>query len=329
MTRRRSENGIGEFELIARYFSPLAVSPGALGLTDDVARLRLRTGEELVAKADAIVEGVHFLRTDPPDMVARKALRVNLSDLAAKGAKPTGYLLTLALPADRGSSWVRKFASGLARDQREFDVSLLGGDTTRTNGPLIVAITALGSVAMGRSPRRGGARVGDRVFVTGTVGDAAVGLDLLRKKRRVRSGAKTLISRFHLPQPRLAAGRALSDFASATIDVSDGLVADLRHIAEVSRVHIAIDAWRVPLSAALRRHCGSTEKTQIRAATAGDDYEIAFTCRPDQAARIPAIARNAGVAITEIGRVERGRGTTLLDARGRPIRLKQSGYTHF
>jgi len=329
MTRRRSERALGEFELIARYFSPLATSQGALDLKDDVALLRLPAGRELVLTADAIVEGVDFLGTDPPDTIGQKALRVNLSDLAAKGAKPIGYLLTLAIPADCGSSWIKTFAGGLARDQRRFKISLLGGDTTRTNGPLAVAITALGEVASGDAILREGARPGDRVFVTGTVGDAAVGLELLKRKRAARKGASALISRYRLPQPRLDIGAALRPIAHAAIDVSDGLVADLGHIAEVSRVRIVIDAWRVPLSVALRNHCGATEKTQTRACIAGDDYEIAFTCSADKVAKVRAIARKSRVAITEIGRVEKGRGTTLLDARGRPIRLEKRGYTHF
>jgi thiamine-monophosphate kinase len=329
MTRLRSERALGEFELIARYFSPLATSHGALGLTDDVALLRLRAGRDLVLTADAIVEDVDFLGTDPPDTVGQKALRVNLSDLAAKGAKPIGYLLTLAIPADCGASWIKAFAAGLARDQRRFKISLLGGDTTRTSGPLTVAITALGEVGSGDAILRTGARPGDHVYVTGNVGDAAVGLELLRRKRAARKGANALVSRYRLPQPRLDVGRELRRVAHAAIDISDGLVADLGHIAEVSRVRIVIDAWRVPLSVALRNHCGPMEKTQIRAATAGDDYEIAFTCSPDKAAKVRALARKSRVAITEVGRVEKGSGIALLDARGRPIRLEKRGYTHF
>ena len=329
MTRRRSRNSLGEFELIARYFSPLATAPGALGLKDDVALLRLPKGRELVAKADAIVEGVHFLSSDPPDTIAQKALRVNLSDLAAKGATPLGYLMSLSLPANRDVSWIKKFTSGLARDQRQYDVSLLGGDTTRTNGALTIAITALGDVPAGKATRRRGARPGDRVFVTGTLGDAACGLDILVKKRKGAKVARELISRYRLPRPRLDVGRELRDLAHASIDVSDGLVADLGHIADVSRVRITIDAWRIPLSAALRHQLGASQNTQVLAATSGDDYEIAFTCPSECAGKIGKIARKTKVAITEVGRVERGRGVVLLDARGRPIRLQKRGYAHF
>src|SRR5262245_19051409 len=202
----------GEFELIARYFAPLAAgAPGALDLTDDVATLEVDPAEELVVKTDAIVAGVHFLPDDPPDLVARKLLRVNLSDLAGKGARPLGYLMACAFPADLDEPWLERFVGGLAADQREFGLPLLGGDPTATPGPLTLAATALGAVGRGRLPRRAAARVGDAVLVSGTLGDGALGLDAQRQQFSELDAAEAahLIGRYRLPQPRLNLGRAL------------------------------------------------------------------------------------------------------------------------
>jgi len=303
----------GEFEIIARYFAPLAKSPGAFGLTDDAAVIAPPRGHELVVTTDALVAGVHFLPDDPPDTVGRKALRVNLSDLAAKGAVPMGYLLALSLPRNVRDGWLKAFARGLGRDQKTFGVSLLGGDTTATPGPLTIAITAIGSAPKGSLIRRRGARPGDLVFVSGTIGDAGIGLAMAMRKR---TAPRTLIARYRLPRPRLALGLALRGIATSALDVSDGLVADLGHIADVSRVRIAIDAARIP-----------TAHEPVFAATAGDDYEIAFTARDRDA--VHRAARGARTRVTEIGRVARGDGVALLDTAGRPIRLGRKGYTHF
>ena len=323
-TRKRP----GEFALIAELFAPLARAKGALGLMDDAALLEPPRGHDLVVTTDAIVEGVHFRKSDPPDAIAAKALRVNLSDLAAKGAEPVGYLMALSLPDRVGLAWLKAFARGLARDQKRFGISLLGGDTTRTPGPLSIAITAIGMVPRGGLIRRGGARPGDLVFVSGTIGDAGGGLECL-KKRRSGKAARTLAARYRLPEPRLALGRRLVGIASATIDVSDGLVADLGHIAETSQVRIAVDASRIPLSRAFLASWGDSDAAVIRAATAGDDYEIAFTCARADADRIRKIARVAGVAVTECGVVIRGKGVVLVDSKGRPHVLSRAGYTHF
>ncbi|HEY2071853.1 MAG TPA: thiamine-phosphate kinase [Rhizomicrobium sp.] len=293
--------------MIARLFAPLATSRGAFGLTDDAAVVSPPRGHELVVTADALVAGVHFFADDPPELIARKALRVNLSDLAAKGAKPLFYLMTLALPHNVRYDWLKAFARGLAKDQREFGLSLLGGDTTATPGPLTISITAFGSVPKGRMLRRKGARPGDLVYVSGTIGDAGEGLALLRRKR---TAPKKFIDRYRLPMPRLALGLALRGMASAALDVSDGLLADLGHIAEVSNVRIAVEAGRIPVSRGV---------DPVRAAVAGDDYEIAFTAHKPVAL--------AGV--TRIGRVERGRGVVLLDAAGEEIAVKRKGFAHF
>ncbi|MEI9993479.1 MAG: thiamine-phosphate kinase [Rhizomicrobium sp.] len=313
-----------EFSLIAEIFAPLARSKAALGLKDDVALLAPRAGHDLVLTTDAILEGVDFFATDPPDTVARKALRVNLSDLAAKGAEPLGYLLTLALPKRIDTAWLRRFARGLAADQKEFGITLLGGDLSGTPGPLTVSVTALGYVPKGRAILRAGARLGDLVFVTGTIGDSGGGLEALRKKRR----GPELIARYRVPEPRVAFGRKLRGIATAALDVSDGLIADLGHLADVSKVHVAVEAARVPLSAALRKAWRGADAV-ARAVTAGDDYEIAFTAPRARRAKVLAAAKAARTHVTEIGFVMPGRGIALLGADGKAVALSRKGWEHF
>ncbi|HEY0300972.1 MAG TPA: thiamine-phosphate kinase [Rhizomicrobium sp.] len=312
---------IHEFSLIADLFAPLATSKGALGLTDDVALLKPRAGRELVLTTDAIVAGIDFFPNDPPETIARKALRVNLSDLAAKGAEPVGYLLTLCLPRRINETWLRAFARGLAADQKTFGLTLLGGDLSSTPGPLTISVTAFGSVPKGKAILRRGAQLDDLVFVSGTIGDSGGGLAALKAKRR----APFLIDRYRVPQPRLALGRALRGIASAALDVSDGLVADLGHLADASKMHIVIDAARIPLSAALRKAGGDI----VRAATAGDDYEIAFTAPLARRAKVFAAAKAAGVPVTQIGWVMKGRGVALLGKDGKPVKIGKTGWTHF
>jgi len=316
-----------EFALISKHFAPLATSRGALSLTDDACVIEENSHCDLVVTSDALIEGVHFLNRDPPNLIARKALRVNLSDLAAKGAQPLGYLLAICLPRHCGEDWLEAFAAGLAEDQDRFGVSLLGGDTTATRGPLTLAITALGRVPKGRMIARGGARPGDGVFVSGTIGDAGAGLAICKGELLAGEGADFLVGRYRLPTPRLELGRALLGTAAAALDVSDGLIGDLAHIAEVSKVRITVDAERIPLSDALAGAWGRETEAVVRAATAGDDYEIAFTAATQEGAL--AAGRRAGVPITRIGRVETGEGVVLLDGAGREIPVIQPGYSHF
>ena len=318
-----------EFALIAQIFAPLAEAPGAFGLTDDAALLPARAGHDLVVTTDALVEGVHFLGDDPPASIAKKALRANLSDLAAKGAEPAGYLLALSLPGRIDMPWLEAFARGLGEDQKRFTVPLLGGDTTATPGPLTLAVTALGHVPAGAMIRRAGAKADDGVYVSGTIGDAGGGLALLTGKGADVGGsnAGVLIERYRLPSPRLALGRALRGVASAALDVSDGLIADLSHIAEVSRVRIVVEAGRIPRSSALRALWGDSPEAIVRAATAGDDYEIAFTASTE--GKVVEAAKLGGVAVARIGRVDEGSGVALLDSNGREIQVARAGFTHF
>jgi thiamine-monophosphate kinase len=318
-----------EFQLIAELFAPLAEAPGAFRLKDDAAVIAPPAGQELVITTDALVEGVHFLAEDPPLFVAKKALRVNLSDLAAKGAEAAGYLLALSLPSGVGMEWLTAFADGLRQDQREFNISLYGGDTTSTPGPLTIALTAFGFVPKGTMIRRAGAKPGDLVFVSGTIGDADAGLALLRQPQDTSHAVRDfLVHRYREPRPRLSLGHTLRGLATAALDVSDGLLADLGHIADTSGVRIEVDAHRLPLSAALQAVWGSDTQARIKAATAGDDYEIAFTVAPSSVEEVMRAARDSA-AITEIGRVVSGGEAVLMDREGSEIAVPKSGYTHF
>lgn len=322
----------GEFELIERYFRPLAGDPGAFALTDDAAVYRQRPGDDLVLTTDMVAAGIHFLADDAPASVAKKALRVNLSDLAAKGAVPFGYLLSLALPEDWTETWLAGFAKGLKADQERYDITLIGGDTIRAAGGVTVSITALGRIPKGRMVTRGGARPGDAVFVTGTIGDAALGLGV--RLGRIDAGkgraARHLVDRYLHPQPRLALAAALRRNASAAMDVSDGLVADLAHICEVSGVGAEIESALVPLSPAARRLLAGDRGLLRTIVTSGDDYEILATVSRSAAPRFAAAAEECGVPVTNIGTIVAGKGPPrLVDAAGRPISLEGAGHTHF
>jgi thiamine-monophosphate kinase len=327
----------GEFELIARYFAPLARAfPGAYGLLDDAAVIRPASENELVVKTDAIVGGIDFLPDDPANFVARKGLRVNLSDLSAKGAVPRAYLLDLVLPSTVDEAWIADFAAGLAHDQAEYGVHLIGGDMSSTSGPVTIAVTAIGEAPIGRIIRRGGAHADDTVFVTGTVGDAALGLCVLRAALPALDAASAafLVDRYRLPEPRVALGPQLIGIATAGLDVSDGLVADLRHICAVSHLAAVIEAESVPLSSAARVAISGDPQRLATALTGGDDYEILFTAPAAAAARISQLSRSFGVPITPIGRMKSLSGgdqprVVVLDNRGQPLGFASEGWTHF
>lgn len=318
-----------EFERIRRFFAPLA-GPGGLGLLDDAALIDCG-GRRLVVTADAIVAGMHYLPDDPPDRVARKLLRVNLSDLAAMAARPLYYLLTTALPQALGAEWLAGFARGLAADQQRFGVALLGGDSVATEGPAVLSLTALGEVAAGAEVRRSGARPGDRVWVSGTIGDAALGLAVRRGAHHAlpQEDRAMLIARFQLPEPRTALGPRLAGLAHAMIDVSDGLVADLGHICETSGVGAVVELAALPLSPAARRAVAREPDLLPRLACGGDDYELLFAAPPEAEAQIAALSAELGLPITGIGRIGSSAGVRLLDRQGRGIAVASGGYRHF
>ncbi len=334
---KQAQHRPGEFELIARLFAPLARGfAGAYGLTDDVAYLALagglvRAGEELVLKTDALVAGVHFLTDDPAKLVAQKLLRVNLSDLAAKGARPLVYTLAMMLPAELDYGWLRRFAAGLAADQEEFGIRLAGGDTDATPGPLTLSLTAIGAIPAGKRLLRSAARRGDGIFVSGTIGDAALGLKAIRGELGALAAAarRFLAGRYRLPQPRLALGRRLYGLAHATMDISDGLVGDLQHICAASRVGAALEAAAVPLSPAARAALASDGGLVESVLAGGDDYELLFTAPPAAETALARLGRRLGLPLTRIGRIGRGAGVRVLDEAGREVKLARTGYRHF
>jgi thiamine-monophosphate kinase len=326
-----------EFELIARYFAPLARAfPGAYGLLDDAATISPAAGYELVIKTDTVVGGIDFPPGEPAHLIARKALRVNLSDLAAKGAIPRAYLVDLILPDTLDEAWIADFAAGLSHDQAEYDIHLVGGDMSSTSGPITVAVTALGEAPVGQIIRRGGAQVGDTIFVTGTIGDAALGLSLLGSTPRLldEASAEFLVDRYRLPQPRVVLGPHLIGIATASLDISDGLVADLRHLCAVSRLSAVIEANSIPLSHAARTAIGSDAQCLATALTGGDDYEILFTASPAALTRIREFSRSFRTSITPIGRMTPLSGdgqpqVAVLDDAGRALSFASEGWTHF
>lgn len=326
----------GEDRLIARHFRPLATAPGALSLGDDAAFFAVPPGYEIVLKTDAIVAGVHFLADDPPDCIAKKALRVNLSDLAAKGAAPAGCLMTLALPDTLIEGWLEIFAAGLKTDCEQFACPLYGGDTVRTPGPLSISIFAFGVLPQGTMVRRAGAKPGQRIFLTGSVGDAALGLKLLQEPARKAAwqmsdaDAKLLIDRYRLPRPRVALHDAVRAHASAAMDVSDGLLGDLGKLCEQSGVSARIEVTALPLSSAARQALRCEPALIESIATGGDDYEILCAIAPEHVEDFRKAAEAAGVPVTEIGVVTAGsEAPQLIAADGKALAFARLSFSHF
>ena len=324
----------GEERLIERYFKPLATVPTAFGLGDDAATFTPPAGCDLVLTTDGVIAGVHFLPGDPPQSIARKALRMNLSDLAAKGATPAGFLLSIALPANTPESWIAAFAEGLGQDINHYGCPLLGGDTDRTPGPLSISITAFGTVPQGTMVRRSSAKRGDIVAITGTIGDAALGVlihrdaDLAKKWRLSSAASEHLQQRYLLPQPRNALADTLRANASAAMDVSDGLAGDLAKLCRASGLAAEIEIVNVPLSDAARAALSADPTLIERILTGGDDYEIVFTVPATKFGVLGAAAQNAGVPLARIGRVINGEGVRFLRA-GKALSFADPSYSHF
>jgi thiamine-monophosphate kinase len=324
---------VDEFETIAKLFRPLTGgAPEALDLTDDAAAIPSRPGFDLVVTKDAMVEGVHFLADDAPDLVARKLLRVNLSDLAAKSAEPCAYFLAVAWPDHWDAARKTVFAAGLGEDQKAFGLKLFGGDTVSTPGPLTASATLLGWVPSGRMVKRSGAGEGDVVLVSGAIGDGHLGL--LAAQGRLAGvsdeNAAFLAGRYRLPAPRLELRETLRRYATAAADVSDGLLADAGHIGEASGLGVQIDLERLPLSAAARAWLAlqpDLVAAMVRLATGGDDYEVVCTVKPSDAAEAIRSAESAGAPLTEIGRMVSGRGVRA-GFEGRAVDVATPGWTH-
>lgn len=323
-----------EDALIARYFRPLATDPGAFGLIDDAAVLKSH-GDDIVVTTDAIVESVHFFPDDPPQTLARKALRANLSDLAAKGAVPAGFVLSLAL-RQADDAWLAPFAKALGEDARAYACPLLGGDTDHTPGLVTISITAFGRVPAGGMVRRSGARPGDRLFVSGTIGDATLGLDVRRDGPVAAALAdrpglrEALVARYQVPQPRVALAEALRAHAHGAMDISDGLAGDLAKLCAASGVTARIEASSVPLSDAVREVLKRGASTLETVVAGGDDYEILCAVPENRCAAFVSAAEAVGVPVSAIGSAMAGdTPPAFVDAQGRPLALQQLSYSHF
>jgi len=321
---------------VVRMLAPLTLgAAGALDLADDCALIAPGPGCELVLKTDPVAEGVHFLAGDAPEDVAWKALAVNVSDLAAKAARPVAYLLALSFPEAPAEAWLRRFVAGLGEAQASFGCHLLGGDTDRRPGPVTVCVTIMGEVERGRMVRRGTAQPGDVLFVSGTLGDAALGLRLAKDGALAEAWglapaeAQHLRRRYARPQPRLALAGALRAHASAAMDISDGLAKDLGRMATASRCAMRIRLAALPLSAAAAKAVAADPAARELTVAAGDDYEVLAAVPPHRAAAYAADALAAGVAVAPVGEAAAGSGILIEGPDGAPLPLARTGWDHF
>ncbi len=318
-----------EFGLIKKFFGPLAAGyPGSLNLSDDAAILDVPSGKELVVTKDAISEGVHFIGNEDASLIAKKLLRVNLSDLAAMGATPLCYFLAAMLPKDTEEHWVARFAHGISEDQQRYAMYLAGGDTISTQGKLSFSVTALGLVDAGKALRRSGAHVGDKIYVSGTIGDSALGLSLLNSPFTIEESNDYLVQRYLLPEPHIALGYKLQGIASACMDVSDGLVQDLEHICVASHVGATIHRHLIPRSQAAQALLDKNEKIWDAITGGGDDYELLFTVSPGNEKRLAPLANELEIPLTCIGEIISGQGVSLLDENKKPL-AHAKGFSHF
>jgi thiamine-monophosphate kinase len=325
-------SGLSEFALIDTLLKPLARrAPGAFALTDDAAVLPVAPpGEVFVITKDALAADVHFLSDDPPGDMARKALRTNLSDLAAMGAEPVGFFMALCLGQETSENFVKAFVKGLAEDVEHFDLPLMGGDIIRQPGPFIVSITAVGKAREGAVLRRNGAEAGHHLWVSGTIGDGALGLLVAQDEMKNLPAAEQdyLLGRYRVPEPRLSLGKALVGVASACIDVSDGLVSDAGHLAQASDLAGQIFQPNVPLSPAALSALQTDERYLETLLTGGDDYELLFAAPPDAEDKILSLAKQSGVVVSCIGEFTKGTGVHVTDKDGMALPFHQRGYQH-
>ncbi|WP_350334499.1 thiamine-phosphate kinase [Coralliovum pocilloporae] len=327
----------GEFALIAKYLAPLATDPGTFDLTDDTCRLDIPDGQQLVISKDMLVSGMHFLATDPPDLIARKALRVNISDLTAKGAEAAGYMLGLSLPDDWTEDWLQRFSEGLGRDAAVFSLGLLGGDTVKSGSDrLTISVTVFGWQPKGTRLTRGGARPGDHLYVSGVIGDSALGLLLHRGDQPTWVVAlddrlcNELINRYLLPGNRQDIRSLVLDYASASMDISDGLVGDLRHICVASGCGARLETGLVPMSEA-GQVAASVETGCLQTMlTGGDDYEVLLTVPDDRHKAFQDAVKMSSVPFTRIGVMTEGSTEIdLKDADGQSLVWEQQSFSHF
>lgn len=325
---------LDEFALIETYFAPIA-GPAGLALKDDAALLHVPPGHDLVTTVDALVAGVHFLASDPPDTIGRKALGVNVSDLAAKGAEPLGFLLALALPKQIDAVWLASFADGLGRAAGLWSCPLIGGDTVKMPGPLTLSITAFGAVPKGTMLRRDAAKPGDILAVTGTIGDAALGLPLARGEAPGWAAAMNaedralLLDRYRRPRPRIALAAILREEASAGMDISDGLLGDAAKLLAVSGCGARIETASVPLSRPARHAVAADPSCLQTVLTGGDDYEILCAVPPAHWDRLCARAGALDIPVTRIGTITDTKGEIAVMGPDGPLHFSSLAFNHF
>jgi thiamine-monophosphate kinase len=328
----------GEEAIIQGALARLSAGfPGALGLRDDAALIAVPPGHELVVTMDAVAAGVHFFESDAAADIAWKALAVNVSDVIAKGARPHAYLMSLAFPTAPDPAWLEQFAAGLAQAQSAFGLHLIGGDTDHRPGPLSVTITAMGLVPTGTMVKRGGAEPGDTIFVSGTLGDAALGLMLRADRPETKAwpldeaGRRALVKRYLRPSPRVALAPALRAYARAAMDISDGLVKDLARMTALSGVGAEVATHRLPLSPAAAKLLEHDPGLIAQVAAGGDDYEVLAALSPDNVSAFQTAARDAGITVTSIGRIvgAAASGVLLIGPDDVPLKLARTGYDHF
>ncbi len=322
-------NKPSEFTLIAKYFAPLA-GEGSFGLADDAAQFTPTKGHSLVVTQDSIAEGVHFFDYDPPATIARKAVRVNLSDLAAKGATPKTISIALGLGSNWTEGWVAEFADGIAADCQEFGITVSGGDTFATNAGTVISVTAIGEVPEGQYTSRLGAKDGDLVFVTGTIGDGGFGLAARQGKLSNinEDDFAWLIDRYLLPKPRMQAANLIRQYATASMDISDGLIADAEKLGIASRLSMNIKSEKVPVSKAVERLLTDESNFLETVLSGGDDYEILFTIAPEICALVERQAKELPFALTCIGEMRAGQGVRVFDSTGHILEVASKGYDH-
>ncbi len=313
--------------IIETVFKPLAGEGApAFGLENDTAIYSPPPGCDLVITKDVMIEGVHFLEGEAPGVIAKRLLRSNLSDLAASGARPAGYLLGFIGKKKVEEGWLKAFAASLKEDQEEFGIKLYGGDTTSGSKSLCLSLTAIGSVATGAALSRQGASKGDLICVSGTIGDAYLGLKCLTGEMAADS---YLTGRFQTPEPRLGLGQGLIGMASATIDISDGLALDLENLCRASKVGAKVHLERLSLSGPAKKYLADDQQKLIELITAGDDFELLFTLPVEKRDQVPKMAKTAGLPITVIGEITEVGVCEFLDAKGQAIAFKKKGYRHF
>ncbi|MEG3638265.1 thiamine-phosphate kinase [Magnetococcus sp. PR-3] len=335
----KSVANLGEFGVIHDIFAPIQPKNGEgvqLGIGDDAAALSVPRTQDLLATTDTMVEGIHFNSDADPYLLGQKALAVNLSDIAAMGGMPRWFLLSLAVPNRTSQSWMEEFARGVKAASENHQVALVGGDTVRSNAKIVITVQLLGLIGQQRAVARSGAQVGDKLFLSGTLGDSAFGLAHMLGKLPVGSADDvSFLSRRHdLPEPRITLGMAIQDaaLAHACIDLSDGLVADLNHICEASKVSAVVDVEKLPFSDSAKRVMDQHGSSALELAlTGGEDYELLFAFAPGAAEEVAKIADQVGVSLVEIGEITKAEGkpTVTIQQQGQAMNLAQSGWTHF